>query len=65
MVAKFTFFQLLSRNMKNKNGCLVKMTLDGNGKTFGKENVMASLDLKPFLMQFSVWMYVNGKKKET
>ena len=54
MVAKFTFFQLLSRNMKNKNGCLVKMTLDGNGKTFGKENVMASLALKPFLMQFSV-----------
>ena len=40
--------------MKNKNGSLVKMTLNGNGKTFGKENVMASLDLRPFLMQFGV-----------
>ena len=36
--------------MKKKNGSLLKMTLDGNGKTFDKENVMASLDLKPFLM---------------
>ena len=48
MVAKFTFFQLLSHNMKEKNGSLVKMSLDGNGKMFSKENVMASLDLKPF-----------------
>ena len=48
MVAKFTFFQLLSHNMKEKNRSLVKMSLDGNGKMFSKENVMASLDLKPF-----------------
>ena len=50
--------------MKKKNGPLFKMTRDGNGQMLGRENVMASLDLKPFLMQFSIWILVNVKKKD-
>ena len=63
VVAKFKFFQLLSRNMREKNGPLVKMILGRNGKMFGRENVVASLDLKPLLMQFNIWTLINGKRK--
>ena len=59
VVAKFKFFQLLSRNMKEKNGPLVKMILGRNGKMLGRENVVASLDLKQFFLWVHLRVFTN------
>ena len=59
VVAKFKFFQLLSRNMKEKNGPLAKMILGRNGKMLGRENVVASLDLKQFFLWVHLRVFTN------
>lgn len=53
MVAKSTF-SIIVGNINKKNGILDKMTQEINRKTFDRENLIASLDLNSFLMQFSM-----------
>ena len=53
MVGKSTF-SIIVGNINKKNGLLDKMTWERNRKTFDTENIIASLDLNSFLMQFSM-----------
>ena len=63
MVAKSTF-SIIVGNINKKNGLLDKMTRERNRKTFDRENLIASLDLNSFLMQFSMWILVDGNKRK-